>query len=81
MDLSVFATTQPALPVTTIAVTESTFASIELMMLTTDTSGVTGTRVIRDDGTVLFDEPGYTISGGGGYDDVNDRPPLFTGHT
>jgi len=89
LDLSVFATiTYPPLPTgynyfAPVYLTESTFdndpLSIELMMLTTDTSGVTGTRVIRDDGTVLFDEPGYTISGGGGYDDVNDRPPLFTG--
>ena len=88
LDLSVFLSiAHPPLPsgysyFSVLYITENTFdndpLSIELMMLTINASGVTGTRVIRDDGTIVFEDLGYSISGGGGYDDVNDRPPLFT---
>ena len=47
--------------------TENTFdtdpLTIELMMLTQSETFVSGTRVFRDDGTILFDELGQLISG------------------
>ena len=89
LDLSIYNTiTYPALPpgytyFEPLYITESTFdpdpSTIELMMLTQDTSYVLGTRVIRDDGTILFDEPGLSFSGTNGYSELNAKPPLFTG--
>ena len=89
LDLSTYNTiTYPALPpghsyFDVLYITESTFdtdpSTIELMMLTWDTNAVTGTRVIRDDGTILFDEPGLSFSGSTGYSELNAGPPLFTG--
>jgi len=89
LDLSIYSTiTYPALPVgytyfSVLYFTESTFdtdpSSIELMMLTVDTSYISGTRVFRDDGTILFDDLGLGFSGTGGYSELNEKPPLFTG--
>ncbi|MEO8588350.1 MAG: hypothetical protein ABI432_03195 [Flavobacteriales bacterium] len=63
--------------------TENTFdtdpSTIELMMLTVDTDYVSGTRVFTQDGTVLVDDLLFGFSGVGGYDEVNAKPPLFTG--
>lgn len=87
LDLNVYATIPyPTLPpgysyFGVLYITESTFdnepLSIELMMLTQSESYVSGTRVFRDDGTILLDELGYSFSGTGGYDEVNAKPPLF----
>lgn len=90
LDLSVHTTINyPALPTGytyfgVLYITESTFdtdpLSIELMMLTTGPGAVSGTRVFRDDGTILLDELDYGFSGTGGYDQVNAKPPLFADH-
>ncbi|MBL7952418.1 MAG: T9SS type A sorting domain-containing protein [Flavobacteriales bacterium] len=87
LDLSVYANIPyPPLPdgyvyFDVLYITESTFdtdpLSIELMMLTQSPSFGSGTRIFRDDGTILLDELGYGFSGTGGYDDVNAKPPLF----
>lgn len=89
LDLTVFSTiTYPALPpgyfyFDVVYITESTFdtdpSTIELMMLTRDTNYVMGTRVIRDDGTILFDELGLGLSTQGALSELNAKPPLFTG--
>lgn len=89
LDLSVYATiAYPSLPVgysyfEVLYFTENTFdtdpLTIEVMMLTQDPSYVSGTRVFRDDGTIVFDDLGQSFSGVGGYDEVNAKPPLFTG--
>ncbi|HRH69176.1 MAG TPA: hypothetical protein PLB89_06705 [Flavobacteriales bacterium] len=87
LDLSVYANIPyPPLPggysyFGVLYITESTFdtdpLSIEVMMLTQSSSFGSGTRVFRDDGTILLDELGFGFSGTGGYDEVNAKPPLF----
>ena len=62
---------------------ESTFdtdpSSIEVMMLMQDAEFNLWTRVIRDDGTVVFEDLQYGISAQGGHEDLNGGPPLFNG--
>lgn len=92
LDLTVYATINyPALPAgytyfDVLYFTESTFdndpTTIELMMLTQDAStpmAISGTRVIREDGTVVFDDLTHGFSGTGGYHELNSKPPLFVG--
>lgn len=88
LDLSVYATiSYPPLPedvdyYSPLYITENTFdtdpSSIEVMVMTIHTDGASGTRVIRDDGTILFENLSYAQSGVGGYDEVNAKPPLFS---
>ena len=87
LNLSVYRSiTFPALPggshyFKALYITENTFdtdpATIELMMLTQDADYVSGTRVIREDGTILFDDLLFGFSGTSGYDETNAGPPLF----
>lgn len=89
LDLSPYLTlTYPALPdgytyFDALYITEDLFdtdpGSIEVMMLTQSSEYVSGTRVIRGDGTIVFDDLAAGFNGAGGYSDLNGKPPLFTG--
>ncbi len=88
LDLSEYATIDfPALPVGHSYfgpqfMTESTFdtdpQSIELVMMVNGPNSVLGTRVFRDDGTILLDELGHTLNIASG-SELGMSPPLFVG--
>lgn len=89
LDLTVYTTiTYPALPpgysyFDVVSFTENTFdtdpMSIELMMLTMSGNGVSGTRVLRDDGTILLSELGHAPSAQAGIGEPYAKPAVFEG--
>jgi len=89
LDLTPYLTiTYPAPPVqwhyySVLYLTESTFdtdpATIEVMLLMTNEEGTSGTRIITQDGTILFNDTTQASSAGTGYSELNGRPSLFTG--
>ena len=63
--------------------TESTFdtdpSSIELVLSTSGPNNVIGTRVIRDEGTVLFEDLGRSLSEDTGIGELSQGPGIFAG--
>ena len=87
LDLSIYATIDPPpLPAgydyaSVMLWTESTFdldpSSIEYVIGISGPSNVLGTRVIRDDGTVLFEDLGRYLSEDTGIGELNQGPGVF----